>query len=144
MAYIDPFDVAGLSPRPGQKFFLTPLNNPKKEVLAVWEVEKGKNLLVYDPLQGQDASDMLTEKDLKRYNIQKENLHFANAYRKMTGRDWLALYGYQKAPQYPLWRAEYFGQTHAVQSEETHFTAIPPDKKIKPLTPDQSKVRRLL
>lgn len=144
MAYIDPFDVAALSPRPGQQFFLTPLNNPTQKVLAVWQVEKGKNLLVYDPFQGQEASEKLTGKDLKRYNLQKENLLFANAYRKMTGRDWLALHGYQKAPKYALWRADFFGQTHAIATKETHFTAIPPAKKIEAITPGRSKVRRLV
>ena len=143
MAYIDPFDVTGLSPKPGQQFFLTLLNSndPKQPVLAVWQVEKGKNLLVYDPFQGQDASENLTGKELKKYNIQKENLLFADAYRKMTGRDWLALYGYQNAPKYPLWRADFFGQTHVVQTEQSHFTTIPPANKIRPFTPDRSKVR---
>lgn len=139
---IDPFEVAGTKTEPGNPFYLTPSNDPKT-VLTQWQVAKDSSLLVFDPLQGQDASKKLSEKELQKYKLQKENLLFANEYRKMTGRDWLAVYGYPKAPKYPLWRADFFGQTHVVETKETHFTTIPPEKSIQPFTPEKSKVRRM-
>jgi prolyl 4-hydroxylase len=63
----------------------------------------------------------LTEKDRMNYHAHRFNLEFGKLYKNVTGgSEWLAMYPPVK-PKHFMWRADFFGQTHSVQTMETQF-----------------------
>jgi len=70
--------------------------------------------------------DSLKPEQLKLYKEHKYNLEFATKYKNFTGgSDWLGMYGMSK-PWHPIWRADYLGQEHIVETKETQFLEVPP------------------
>lgn len=138
IADIAPFQAAATAAYPSHVFVMTPKNNPDTE-LARFVVKPEEMLYPYDPIE--DPSTSLNSLELQQYTLQKENLDYAKAYRKFTGRDWLALHPKRGRP-YPMWDANYFGQQHVVTTTETHFESLPPETDLTPIM--QSKERRRL
>lgn len=123
IADIGPLEAAATATFPGHVFLVTPKADPHN-VLVRFEISADAALYPYDPLE--DVS-ILNDNQLQQYTLQKENLEFAAAYKKKTGRDWLSLYRKRHPPRYYMWQANYFGQEHIVATEETHFHSLPPD-----------------
>jgi hypothetical protein len=68
----------------------------------------------------------LDETNRMHYEAHRFNLDFGETYKNFTGgSEWLAMYP-PEPPNHKMWRADYFGQTHTVVSNETHFQRIPP------------------
>ena len=123
IADIGPLEAAATASFPGHVFLVTPKTDPNN-ILMRFEIVADTALYPYDPLE--DVS-ILNDEQLQQYTLQKENLDFAAAYKKTTGRDWLSLYRKRPPPRYYMWQANYFGQEHVVTTEETHFHSLPPD-----------------
>jgi hypothetical protein len=132
IADIAPFGSAGTATFPTHKFIVTPANDIKK-ILIQWTIEPGNSLYYYDPFDNnpEKAKKALTADQYHLYYIQIQNRAFAHQYRQFTGTDWLALYKHKHPPRYHMWRADSFGQTHTVTTEEIHFTELPPEEELK-------------
>jgi len=129
---IEPFGSAGTATFPGHKFIVTASSNPD-QVLTEWKMEAGNALYYYDPF-GMDpskAQKALSTDQYHFYFIQLQNLAFAHQYKQFTGTDWLAVYKYKNPPRYHMWRADAFGQTHTVVTNEIHYVERPPDHELE-------------
>lgn len=124
---IEPFGSAGTATYVTHRFVVTPKNDPNK-VLIEWTIETDKSLYYYDPFGSNPdkAQKALTKDQYQFYHIQLQNLAFTYQYRQFTGTDWLALYKHKQPPRYHMWRADSFGQTHTVVTEEIHYVELPP------------------
>jgi hypothetical protein len=92
----------------------------------------GNSLHKYDPYGSiEEAEKVLSPNELELYKLQIRNLAFNGLYQRITGRQWLALYGRKHAPVYPMWPADSFGQVHTITTKETHFVSLPPDDVAK-------------
>jgi len=126
-----PFGPTGTATYPTHAFYFTPFNDPNQR-LNQFVVSSKTSVYVYDPVADGTAdlsSWTPAERDL--YQLQTENLKFAQQYKQKTGRDWLALYGRRERPLHKMWDATHFGQTHYVNTNQTHFHTIPPADKLK-------------
>ena len=97
------------------------------------------NLYVYDPFLSSEQNPSLSLDDLRpdqfdKYMTLKRTLHFSAAYKEFTGRDWLSRFP-RDPPKHFMWPAEYFEQTHEVETKETHFTSLPPDSMLSRINP---------
>mmetsp|Transcript_106 Transcript_106/g.163 ORF Transcript_106/g.163 Transcript_106/m.163 type:complete len:510 (+) Transcript_106:18-1547(+) len=150
IADMGPMEASATGTFPGHHFYVTPKKEPTT-ILHKWTVQKDVFLMIYDPYQNIQDDTQLLQKFyqnqllLKSYKLQKDNLHFAQEYKKVTGREWIGLYGPQKPLAYPLWSANYIGQTHIVPTQETHFTQFPSMEELQPLrqTKTETSVRQL-
>jgi prolyl 4-hydroxylase len=130
-----PFQASATATFPGHVFLVKSKDQPDK-VIHKWEVTSGKVLYVYDPIQlGTLKLTDLTAQQLEGYNLQKDNLKFAEQYKAATGIDYLSLYPLRPRPTNPIWPADYFGQEHSVLSRETHFEALPPPEWLTSISP---------
>lgn len=137
IADMPPFQAAGTATFPIHKFFISKKNN-KNDVVSRIHIHPDQNLYVYDAFElGHATFQDLSSDDLELYHIQKNNLYFAEQYRKFTGRDWLSLYPHRQRPMYKMWNADYFGQQHWVVSKETHYIAEPPEELLGRLRTDE-------
>lgn len=134
IADIGPFEAAATAAYPTHVFVMTPKNDPNT-ILTSFTVKSDEMLYVYDPIQDPTT---LSNDELQRYTLQKENLDFAAAYRHSTGRDWLALFRKRERPRF-MWDADYFGQQHVVTTPETHFTSFPPENDLTPVSMGESR-----
>lgn len=131
IADLAPFGAAGTASYPNHKFVVTERNDPKA-VLREWKVKEFTFLYMYDPFGSiEKAKAELKSGEYKLYKMQRDSLSFDRAYRHKTGRQWLGLYGRKHAPRFPMWPADFFGQTHQVVTNETHFVIEPPDDLAK-------------
>jgi prolyl 4-hydroxylase len=128
IADLAPFDSAGTASYPKHKFFVTPRRD-KTTVLETLVIEPDKSLYSYEDPDLDPT--MLSKQELELYTLQKNNLAFATQYRDVTGRDWIVLYGKREATRYPIWPANYFGQTHDITTKETHFVQHPSADTLK-------------
>ena len=140
MDNINAFEADGTSSFDGHIFYFTPTDDPSSVLKWLYIVE-GKHLYYYDAFVPNDDDsedeeveadmdiDELDEDELKLYNIQKRNLKFAEEYRKLTGRAYMSLYP-RAVPRLKMWRADYFGQKHWVETKETHFENMPTDEEL--------------
>ena len=81
-----------------------------------------------------NVDDVLDENQRRLYDAAVLNRRFGAVYKNFTGgSEWLANYPSQP-PQHHMWRADYFGQQHAVQTMETQFTALPPTDALHKLS----------
>ena len=63
----------------------------------------------------------LSDQDRINYHAHRFNLEFGKLYKNVTGgSEWLAMYPPVK-PKHFMWRADFFGQSHSVQTMETQF-----------------------
>jgi hypothetical protein len=134
IADIDPFGSAGTATFPGHTFFVTlpevelsDLKTKKIKPLIEWKIQADNSLYYYDPYNSNPvtAQKALAPDQYHFYYLQLQNRAFAHQYREFTGTDWLALYKEKHPPLFHMWRADSFGQTHAVITNEIHFVEIP-------------------
>ena len=140
---VGPWEAGGTACFPNHKFYFQ--RHDTKEIVCRWLSKPGTLAYYFDPfvekgddeqfvaMQGDYAEGVqmslssLKPKDLQQYKAHRFNLKFAAEYKNFTGgSEWLAMYP-KDPPSHPMWRADYFGQTHTVTSRETHFQEIPPD-----------------
>jgi prolyl 4-hydroxylase len=124
---IEPFGASGTATYPGHQFLVRDSNDPKKKPLIQWHIVAGNMLYYYDPYQSNMniAQKHLTPEQLSLYHMQLANRHFAETYYNFTGNQWLALYKQKAPPRFHMWRADYFGQTFAIETKEIHFVELP-------------------
>jgi hypothetical protein len=137
MGRLQPFGVSGTASFPGHHFFLAEENyveGSDQGILKHFFVDSSGNMELnyfYDPyfVPGDEkATEMnlmkLNFKDLEKYNIINRNKKFNEEYKKVTGREYLAMYPRQKS-NFFMWPADYFGQEHWFTTKETHFQKVP-------------------
>jgi len=146
--YAGPFQAGGTSTYPGHVFLLAPHGKPEEG--AVCNVVKGTSTYFFDPFsedQGESGRcrkagqelrslDELSEKDRASYNQHHYNLEFGQKYKEFTGSEWLTMYP-RSPPRHKIWRADYFGQQHTVETAETHFVEYPPAESLPMMTMEQ-------
>jgi hypothetical protein len=122
---LPPFQGGATASFPGHRFIVYDDNT--KETLMTWVVQTGNSLYTYDIFDGslETAAKSLDSRELELYKLQLDNLAFNKVYEEFTGRQWLALYKRKRAPRYPMWPADSFGQTHTVTTRETHLVTLP-------------------
>lgn len=131
IADLSPFGAAGTATYPNHRFVATERNDPEK-ILRNWTIKEFNSLYKYDPYESlEKAKEELKSGEYKLYKLQHDNLSFDKIYRYKTGRQWLALYGRKHKPRYPMWPANYFGQTYQIITNETHFISQPPEDLAK-------------
>lgn len=140
IATLEPFGSSGTATYIGHQFFVTKANDaaanadPASHVLHRWKIERGNSLYYYDPYGSTEAAmKELGEQssDLQYYQMQLQNLVFAQQYKAFTnGVDYLALYKQKQPPRFHMWRADFFGQTHIVETKEIHFVETPDDDEL--------------
>lgn len=98
------------------------------------------NLYAYDPYHVEGDPEA-TEANLKRelskaerekYDVWRKTLKFNEFYLAKTGRSYLANY-LRPPPMHFMWRADYFGQEHFIETSETHFIEEPPKAELEPI-----------
>jgi hypothetical protein len=143
----DPWTACGTGTFPLHSFFFAPVEEPNM-VLVMFKVgEYPDNIYVYDPYKV-DGDEEATENNLKQlskadranYEKWRKTLLFHEQYKNFTGRSYLANY-LRSPPQHFMWRADYFGQEHWVETRETHFLQLPPEELLQPITDPPSKRR---
>ncbi len=83
--------------------------------------------------------DALKQNQKSLYDSAVFNREFAPLYRNFTGgSEWLGKFPTEK-PKHHIWRADYFGQEHTVQSKESHFVELPPASLLDSLSLDDMK-----
>jgi prolyl 4-hydroxylase len=123
------------------------------EVVCSFNVRKGHSNYYCDPFSPNNQADpsagVLSEpvRSVTALNqIEKEfyestifNREFAPMYKNFTGgSEWLGKFPTEQ-PKHHIWRGDYFGQEHTVQSKETHFLELPPESLLRSLTLDDMK-----
>jgi prolyl 4-hydroxylase len=130
-----PFEAAATATFPGHKFLVRAKDDQLAD-LHKWVIKPDQTLYTYDPFEdGTLKLETLKPEQLELYNLQKNNLKFAEQYKAATGIDWLSLYPRRPAPINPMWSADYFGQEHSILSRETHFNELPNPENLVPLIP---------
>lgn len=146
----NPWTASGTATFPAHRFVFTPANDPDTVLARFIVGEYPENIYVYDPylVEGdpeateQNLQEHLKKKgDREKYESWRKTLSFHEQYRNFTGRSYLAHY-LRDPPMHYMWPADYIGQTHWVESRETHFTRFPPSDQLKPISV-QGKKRRL-
>eukprot|EP00545_Synedropsis_sp_CCMP1620_P002730 CAMPEP_0119007566 /NCGR_PEP_ID=MMETSP1176-20130426/3095_1 /TAXON_ID=265551 /ORGANISM="Synedropsis recta cf, Strain CCMP1620" /LENGTH=485 /DNA_ID=CAMNT_0006959743 /DNA_START=52 /DNA_END=1512 /DNA_ORIENTATION=- len=130
------FEAAATATFPGHKFLVRSKTDDDSADLQMWTITAKQVLYTYDPFE--DGTLKLTDlkpDQLELYNLQKNNLKFAEQYKAATGVDYLSLYPRRPRPTNPMWAADYFGQQHSVMTRETHFTELPNPENLVPLKP---------
>ena len=140
--------AAGTSTYPGHVFVLSPHGKPEEGVVCT--VVKNTSTYFFDPFSedvGEPGRcrkpdielrslDELSDKDRASYNQHHFNLEFGQKYKDFTGSEWLSMYP-RSPPRHKIWRADYFGQEHHVQTAETHFIEYPPAESLPKMTMEQ-------
>jgi hypothetical protein len=139
MKHHKPFTASGTGTFPTHRFLF--VDETKNEVVQTFVVgEYPNNVYFHDPywVEGDPAA---TEKNLKAalnkeervlYEVWRKTLKFNEYYLAKTGRSYLANY-LRPPPMHFMWRADYFGQVHYIESRETHFTSEPPKIDLEPI-----------
>jgi hypothetical protein len=143
----NPWIASGTGSFPSHSFTFSPLNEPNTVLTRFTVGEYPDNIYVYDPYQV-EGDEIATENNLKQlskvdranYEKWRKTLLFHEQYKNFTGRSYLANY-LRPPPQHFMWRADYFGQEHWVETRETHFVQLPPEDLIQPITDHPSKRR---
>ena len=151
MANVRPFHTTGTASFPGHIFNFVPDDynySTNNVILAHYTIDKNgrTNNYFYDPLTVPDDEEqtrenlkVLTLDELAKYDTMRRNKIFCEEYLQVTGRDYLAMFP-RKKPSHFMWRADYFGQTHWVTTQETHFKDIPTTELEKIKTHGKSRV----
>lgn len=146
------FASTGTATFPGHVFYF--IRPSTLEVVCSFRMEQGTSVYYCDPFVQNDPSDPsagvhsgpilsflnLNDQQSKLYDAAQFNREFASLYKNFTGgSEWLGNYP-TKAPRHHMWRADYFGQEHQIQTRETHFTELPPQELMHQVT--HSEMRR--
>jgi prolyl 4-hydroxylase len=137
----NPFSASGTATFPTHRFVFTPENNENKVLHTMVIRHYPDNLYFYDPyhVEGdpiateQNLMGNLTKAERELYDGWCKTKLYNDYYLNMTGRSYLANY-LRKPPGHHMWRGDYFGQTHSLVTQETHFISEPPKKKLQPIT----------
>jgi hypothetical protein len=146
MSKTGPFESTGTATFPGHVFYFV---KPKTdEVACSFAMVQGTSVYYCNPFVDNDndpssgvysgerlsLKTTLSEEMRKLYDAAIYNREFAGLYRNFTGgSEWLANYP-SKPPQHHIWRADYFGQEHQVESQETQFVKLPPQDELQVLS----------
>jgi hypothetical protein len=137
-----PFESTGTGTFPDHVFyFIRPTRTD--EVVCSFRVEHGRSVYYCDPFVDNDHSDpsagvhrgpTLSKEDKlnatqqELYKKAQFNREFAPMYNNFTGgSEWLGNFP-TEPPKHHMWRADYFGQEHQIQTRETHFVELPPEE----------------
>lgn len=147
-----PFESTGTCTFPDHVFYF--LRPKTQEVVCSFRMKKGTSVYYCNPFVPNDPKDPsagiysgpllqkqehLTPEQLKLYDAAQFNREFAPVYKNFTGgSEWLGNYPTQP-PKHHMWRADYFGQSHTVQSRETQFVELPPAELLNPLSWQEMK-----
>jgi hypothetical protein len=141
-----PFEATGTSTFPTHQFFF--LKPKTLEVVCTFPITKGTSVYYCNPFEETDPNDpssgllssdildldILTEEEREFYDALVFNREFAGLYKNFTGgSEWLGLYP-TKPPKHHMWRADYMGQTHQIQTKETQFVQLPPADDLRPMS----------
>ena len=136
MAVAPPFESVGTATFPSHKFYFSSDGVVVKRFVVV----PGRSIYYYDPFEvlGDEQAtrknlEQLNYEDYEKYEKHKRTMLFNEKYREITGRDYLPMYPRNKPIHY-LWPADYYGQQHWATTNETHFTELPPEHKLKKIT----------
>ncbi|CAB9499451.1 Probable prolyl 4-hydroxylase [Seminavis robusta] len=130
---LEPFSATGTASHPGHIFVFA---DADKNILErVYIEEHPNNNYAYDPYFVEDdpeATDDVLQKELNEEEYDKyiqwlDTLNFSDQYLEFTGRAYIANY-LRNRPLHHIWRADYFGQEHWVETRETHFEQVPPQE----------------
>jgi hypothetical protein len=147
MSQTGPFESTGTATFPGHVFyFVKPKTN---EVACSFSMAQGTSVHYCNPFVDNDPNDpssgvyigerlsletSLSEEMRTLYDAANFNREFAELYKNFTGgSEWLANYP-SMPPQHHIWRADYFGQEHQIESQETQFVKLPPQDKLHVLS----------
>ena len=141
IAETPPFSSVGTATFPGHQFYFTPDTDGRDIFRYRFDIQDGTSIYVFDPfisnnpqqLKDYGTLENLNQDQYEKYMILKRTIHFSEQYKKVTGRAWLSRFPRQSL-KHPLWPADYFGQTHVVETSETHFTSLPPEKDLKSIS----------
>jgi len=146
----NPWTASGTATFPTHRFVLTPVNDPDTVLERFIVGEYPENIYVYNPylVEGDPEAtennlktNLTTQQDRDKYETWRKTLSFHEQYLAFTGRSYLAHY-LRDPPQHFMWRADYIGQQHWVETRETHFTRDPPKDQLQPITA-KGRERRL-
>jgi hypothetical protein len=141
-----PFESTGTSTFPGHVFHF--IATKTEEVVCSFHMKQGTSVYYCDPFIKNDPSDPslgvhkgpivslenLDGEDKKSYDAAAFNREFAPIYKNFTGgSEWLANFP-SKPPRHHMWRADFFGQEHQIQSKQTHFVDLPPEEELGSLS----------
>lgn len=148
---IRPWTSGGTSCYPNHKFIFTKPGKPE-DVLCRMTIVPGVAVYYCDPflppnefhadarsrgeqiMGGGRSLDSLSAKDRAQYDAHVYNLEFGELYKSFTGgSEWLTMYP-KNPPRHQIWRADYFGQEHYIQTRETQFMELPPADKMHELS----------
>ena len=143
-----PFSASGTATFPTHRFVFTPVDDPDTILHTMIVKTYPDNLYFYDPYYvendpiatEQNLQGNLTKPEREMYDSWLKTMKYNEYYLNMTGRSYLANY-LRPPPQHYMWRGEYFGQTHSIITQETHFIMEPPPDQLQPITV-QGKKRR--
>jgi prolyl 4-hydroxylase len=144
----NPFSASGTATFPTHRFLFTPENDPNTVLKQFVVTEYPNNLYFYDPYYvendpiatEQNLQGNLTKDEREMYDMWYKTKLFNEYYYNKTGRTYLANY-LRPPPTHYIWRADYFGQTHSIVTQESHFITEPPKSKLNPITERGTKRR---
>lgn len=142
----NPFTASGTATFPAHRFLFTANKDPNT-VLKTFVVGKyPENIYVYDPylVEGdavatEENLKVLTKAEREKYDNWRRTLAFNEYYKNATGRSYLANY-LRPPPKHFMWRADFFGQEHFVETRETHFIKHPHVDLLEPVLSNNRKL----
>ena len=134
ISHVGAFEQAGTATFVGHEFCLAPAND-NQNCIKNFEVKQGVSRYTYNPFEGDKGPDGettynvddLEEEQLEKYEKLLRAEEFAKRYKRFTGREYWSTYP-RSRPMHYMYSADYFGQTHVVETKETHFVKLPPEE----------------
>jgi hypothetical protein len=139
----------GTATFPSHRFVMTPVEDPDTVLITFIVQNYPENIYVFNPylVEGDPeataknlAEHLTTESERQQYEMWRKTISFNEQYRNFTGRSYLANY-LRPPPQHFMWRGDYFGQQHFVETLETHFIQEPPKEFLEPILAHGKKRR---
>lgn len=143
-ANLGPWESGGTACYPSHTFIITKPHHPE-DVICRFDIVEGTSVYYCDPFSEESRTqdthargvvtpgklrslDELSDDDLDDYAAHVYNLEFGELYKNFTGgSEWLTMYP-KEAPKHHIWKADFIGQQHVVQTRESQFIAMPPEK----------------
>jgi prolyl 4-hydroxylase len=140
IATILPFEAVGTATFPGHQFFISPTYD-STDAIDRFVATPEDAIHVFDPFENPPLGsgvttyrlDRLPNAQRRHYEKQKLNVLYSRFYQVHTRRPWYGMFP-RPPPIYHMWSADYFGQTHTIQTNEKYYQKIPPQKMLKPMT----------
>ena len=140
IATISPFEAAGTATFPGHQFYITPTYD-SDDAIDRFILSPEEPIHVFNPFENPPPGsgvtayklDRLSSAQKRQYERQKLNVLFSTWYQTQTARPWYGMFP-RPPPIYHMWSADYFGQTHTIQTTQTYYQKLPPRKMLKPMT----------